>query len=336
VFRIKTFKPPVISLPRLLLLTSTLVLPMCFSPTIVWADERRSARVAVLNPFIPPEPGYDAFHAELRELGYIEGKNLIIEVRWAEGRLERLPDLARELVALKPDVIFAPGEQGLRAAKDATTTIPIVVVACDPLDKLIKSLARPGGSATGLSCVHSELAGKRLEIMKEFLPNLSRAAVIYNPSDPNKVMEFGQLAAAGRQLGISLRAFEVTKAEAINPAYDSIVDGHAQSLIVLVDAFTIFHRQKLADLALTTRLPMGSGFKEFTDAGGLFSYGASRTVLFRRAANYVDKILKGTKPGDIPVEEPTRFEFFINQKTAKVLGITVPQSLLARADEVIE
>jgi putative ABC transport system substrate-binding protein len=172
--------------------------------------------------------------------------------------------------------------------------------------------------------------------MKELMPNLSRAAVIYNPSDPNKAMEFGQLAVAGRQLGVSLQSFEVATAEAIDPAYEAIIADHAQALLVLVDAFTIFHRRKFADLALTARLPMGSGFKEFTEAGGLFSYGTSRAVLFRRAADYVDKILKGTKPGDIPVEEPTRFEFFINQKTAKALGLTVPQLLLARADEVIE
>jgi hypothetical protein len=162
----------------------------------------------VLNPFSPPEPGFEAFRGALRELGYVEGRNLVFEIRWAHGRLDRLPELARELVPLKPDVIFAPGEQGLRAAKDATTTTdtPIVVVACDPLDQLIKSLARPGGSATGLSCIHSELAGKRLEMLKELVPSLTRIAVLFNPSDPNKRLEFEQVKEAGRRLGLIRRS----------------------------------------------------------------------------------------------------------------------------------
>jgi putative ABC transport system substrate-binding protein len=292
----------------------------------------------VLNPFSPPEPGFEAFRGAFRELGYVEGENLVFEVRWAHGLLERLPELAAELVPLKPDVIFAPGEQGLRAAKQATagTNTPIVVVACDPLDQLIKSLARPGGSATGLSCIHSELAAKRLEMLKELIPSVTRAAVLCNPSDPNKRTEFGQLGDAGRRLGVTVHAFEVPKAEDIDQTFATIADQRAEALIVLVDAFTIFHRKKLADLALERRLPEVSGFKEFVEAGGLLSYGANRSVLFKRAAAYVDKILKGANPGDLPVEEPTIFELYINGKVARALGVVIPPSLLVRADVIVE
>jgi putative ABC transport system substrate-binding protein len=296
------------------------------------------AQVAVLNPFSPPEPGFEAFRGALRELGYVEGQNLVFHIRWAHGRLERLPELAAELVSLKPDVIFAPGEQGLRAAKQvtATTDTPIVVVACDPLDQLIKSLARPGGSATGLSCIHSELAGKRVEMLKELVPSLARVAVLYNPSDPNKRLEFGQVKDAGQRLGISARDFEVVNAEGIDQAFVAIAAERAQALLVLVDAFTIFHRKKLADLALERRLPSAFGFKEFVEAGGLLSYGANRSVLFRRAAAYVDQILKGANPGDLPVEEPSIFELYLNGKTASTLGVTIPPTILVRADKILE
>jgi len=290
----------------------------------------------VLNPFAPPEPAFETFREGLRELGYVEGQNVVFEIRWAHGRLERLPELARELSTLKPDIIFAPGEQGLRAAKQATTDTPIVVVACDPLDQLIKSLARPGGSATGLSCIHSELAGKRVEMLKELVPSLTHLAVLYNPSDPNKRLEFGQVKDAGQRLGVAAHAFEVANAEGIDQAFAAIVAERAQALMVLVDAFTIFHRQKLADLALDRRLPAVFGFKEFVEAGGLMSYGANRSVLYRRAASYVDQILKGAKPGDLPVEEPTIFELYINGKTASALGVPIPPILLVRADKVLE
>jgi putative ABC transport system substrate-binding protein len=294
------------------------------------------ALVAVLNPFSPPEAGFEAFRGALRELGYVEGENVRFEVRWAHGRLERLPELAAELASLRPNVIFAPGEQGLMAAKQVTTDTPIVVVACDPLDQLIRSLARPGGSATGLSCVHSDLAGKRLEMLKELVPSLTQAAVLYNASDPAKRLEFGHLKEAARRLAVTVHAFEVANADEIDNAFTAIVAERAQALVVLVDAFTIFHRKKLADLALQKGLPAVFGFKEFVEAGGLLSYGANRLVLFRRAAAYVDKILRGEKPGDLPVEEPTIFELYINGRTANALGVVIPPSLLVRADEVIE
>jgi ABC-type uncharacterized transport system substrate-binding protein len=303
----------------------------------LWAQTTKApARVAVLNPFSPPEPGFEAFRGGLRELGYVEGQNLVFEIRWAHGRLERLPELARELVPFKPDVIFAPGEQGLRAAKAATTDTPIVVVACDPLDELIKSLARPGGSATGFSCIHSELAGKRVEMLKELVPSVTRIAVLYNPSDPNKRLEFEQVKDACRRLGITARDFEMATAEDIDQTFAAVAAERAQAIIVLVDAFTIFHRKKLADLALEKRLPAAFGFKEFVEAGGLLSYGANRSALFKGAAAYVDKILKGEKPGDLPVQEPTIFELYINGKTASALGVVIPPSLLVRADVILE
>jgi putative ABC transport system substrate-binding protein len=307
-------------------------------PSITCAQQapKTPARVAVLSPQSPPEPGFEAFRAALRELGYAEGHDLVLEVRWARGLLERLPELATQLVSLKPHVIFAPGEQGLRAAKQSTTDTPIVTVACDPLDKLVMSLAHPGGSATGLSCVHSDLAGKRLQLLKEAMPRLAHAAILYNPSDPNKRSEFGQLEVAGRRLGVTVGAFEVADAAGIDAAFAAMAAQRAQAVVVLVDGFTIFHRRKLANLALERRLPMVSGFKEFAEAGGLLSYGANRSALFRRAAAYVDKILKGAKPGDLPVEEPTTFELCINQKTAKALELTIPTVVLDLADEIIE
>jgi putative ABC transport system substrate-binding protein len=278
----------------------------------------------------------DALRAGLRELGWVEGQNLDLEIAWVNGRLERLPEAAAELVRHKPDVIFAPGEQGLAAAKQAAGETPIVTVACDPLDRLIASLAAPGGSATGLSCVHSELAGKRLEILKEFVSELARAGVLYNERDPNKGLEFQQLESTGARLGIAVRGFAVTDARGIEDAFADMAAVQAQAVMVLVDAFTIFHRQRIVDLALEQRLPSIFGFKEFVEAGGLVSYGASRGALFARAASYVDKILKGAKPGELPVEEPAIFELYINRKTATALGLTIPPTLLVRADEVIE
>jgi putative ABC transport system substrate-binding protein len=290
----------------------------------------------VLSPHAPGEAGLNTFRAALRDFGYQEGRNLTLEIRWAEGRMERLPSLARELVQFGPQVIFVGGEPALQAAKAATADIPIVVFACDPVDKLVVSLARPRGGATGVTCIHSELAGKRLELLKEMMPGLSSLAVLYNPGDPNKALEAAEVESAGRQLAVTTRGFEVKDAEAIEPAFAAIEADRAEALMVLVDAFTVFHRKKLADLALMHRLPMVSGFKEFVEDGALFSYGANRLELFRRAAAYVDRILQGAKPADLPVEEPTTFELLLNQKTAKALGLSIPVSFFARVNGVIE
>jgi putative tryptophan/tyrosine transport system substrate-binding protein len=293
-------------------------------------------RLGWLGNNSPTFPPYQGFRDGLRELGYVEGKNISTEARWAQGNLDRLPELAHELSRLNVDVLFVAGDQGLRAAKEATATIPIVVAACDPLDSLVASIARPGGKATGLTCISSELAGKRLQMLKELVPALSRVAVLYNPGDRNKASEYKQVQEAARSMNLTLRVFEARSSGEIDSAFVGMTSDHAQALLALADPLMNFHVGKLADLGLKNRLPAIYGFREFADAGGLISYGASLHWTFRRAAFYVDKIFKGANPGDLPIEQPTTFELVINLKTAKTLGITLPASLLAIADEVIE
>jgi putative ABC transport system substrate-binding protein len=307
--------------------------------TVAHTETRQQLpQVAVLNPFSPPEPGFEAFMQSLRKLGFVEGKNFNLQIRWADGRLERLPELAAELVTYRPDVIFAPSIQGLTAAKQATTVIntPIVAVACDPLDKLVQSLARPGGNTTGFSCIHSELAGKRVEMLKELLPDLKQVAVLYNPTDPNKRLEFEQIRDIAKRVQASAHAFEVTKAEQIESAFDAMTAQRAQAVIVLVDPLMIFHRKILAELALARKLALVSGFKEFVEAGGLISYGADRSWVFQAAAGYVAKILQGENISQLPVQEPSTFELYINGRVADELGIKIPASLYVRADKVLD
>jgi putative tryptophan/tyrosine transport system substrate-binding protein len=234
------------------------------------------------------------------------------------------------------DLLFVAGDQGLRAAKQATATIPIVVAACDPLDSLVASIARPGGKATGLTCISSELAGKRLQMLKELVSALSRVAVLYNPKDRNKAPEYKQLQQATRSINLTLQSFEARSPSEIDSAIAGMTHDHAQALMTLADPLMNFNVQRLADLAIKNRLPTIYGFREFADAGGLISYGANLHWSFRRAAWYVDKIFKGANPGDLPIEQPTKFELVINLKTAKALGLSVPPTLIARADEVIE
>ncbi len=284
----------------------------------------------------PTAPFYDGLRKGLRELGYVEGKNITIEARWAEGNLDRLPELARELARLNVNVMLVAGDQGLRAAKEATSTIPIVVTACDPLDSLVASIARPGGKATGVTCVSSELAGKRLQLLKEVVPAVVRIAVLYNPGDHNKAPEYRQIQQVAGSLHLSSRAFEARSPAEIDAAFVAIAEDHAQALLTLADPLMNFHVKKLADLALKSRLPAIYGFREFPDAGGLISYGANNAWTYWRAASYIDKIFKGANPGDLPIEQPTKFELIINLKTAKALGIAIPNTLLAIADEVIE
>jgi len=281
-------------------------------------------------------PTYEGFRRGLRELGYAEGTNIIIEARWAEGNLDRLPELARELARLNVNVMFVTGDQGLRAAKEATNTIPIVVIACDPLDSLVASIARPGGKATGLTCISSDLASKRLQLLKELVPGLARVAVLFNPEDRNKAAEYKQTQEAARSLQLIAHAFEARSATEIDSAFAGMAGEHAQGLVIFADALMVFHEKKVADLALQNRLPAIFGFREFAEVGGLISYGANLREQYRRAAWYVDKILKGTNAGDLPIEQPTRFELVINLKTAKALGIEVPVHLQQLADEVIE
>ena len=320
-----------------------LLLGLALVSTHCWpslgADAQRTdklPRLGWLQNHSPTSPHYEGFREGLRELGYVEGKNLTVEARWAGGDLDRLPELARELARLNVDVMFVSGDQGLRAAKEATSTVPIVVLACDPLDSLVASIARPGGKATGLTCISSELAAKRLQLLKELVPALARVAVLYNPEDRNKASEYEQIQSAARTLKLTVRAFEARSETEIDKAFRGLVDDHAQALVIFADALMVFHEKKLAELALHHRIPAIFGFREFTEMGGLVAYGASLRLQFRRAAWFVDKILKGADPGDLPIEQPTRFELVINLKTAKSLGLEVPLHLQQLADEVIE
>jgi putative tryptophan/tyrosine transport system substrate-binding protein len=294
--------------------------------------------LAVLNPFSPPEPGFEVFKKTLAQLGFAEGDQYEMKVWWAYGKLDRLPPLAAELVTSRPDVIFAPSLPGLLAAKQATviTKTPIVTVACDPLDKLVENISKPGGNATGFSCIHSELAGKRVELMRELLPELKKTAVFFNPVDPNKKLEFNQIAAASARFGMEVREFEVRTAEEIQPTFDGMKDWGAQAVIVLVDPFAIFHREQLARLAIARQLPLVSGFKEFVEVGALMSYGAERAWIFRGAADYVAKIMQGANVGELPVQEPSTFELYLNARTANELRLRIPWALEFRADRVLE
>ena len=281
-------------------------------------------------------PHYKAFLQGLRDLGYVEGKNIAIVAKSAEGNPDRFPEFARELVRLNVNVMLVAGDQGLHAAKEATDAIPIIVLACDPLDSLVVSIARPGGKATGLTCISSELAGKRLQLLKELLLPLARVAILYNPEDRNKEWEYKQSQDAANKLKLVLRAYEARSSIEIDEAFTRMIDDHTQAVIIFADVLTVAHQKKLADLALAKRLPAMFGFREFTEMGGLISYGSSNPAMWRRAASYVDRILRGSSPGDLPVEQPTRFELVINLKTARALGLEIPPNVLARADEVIE
>jgi len=277
-----------------------------------------------------------AFVQRLRKLGWIEGRNVVIEYRWAEGRRERFSEIAAEFARLKVDVIFTGGDAAA-AARQATSVIPIVfTMGLDPLGSgLVASLARPGGNVTGLSVQQTDIAGKRLELLREVVPGLRRLAILVNITNPQSVLEIGEVQAAARKLGLEVATFEIRQSEDIAPAFEAL-KGRADALYVVGDALVIIHRVRINTLALTARLPTMHATREYVEAGGLMSYGPNFTDLFGRAADIVDKILRGTKPGDIPVEQPTKFDFVINLTTAKALGLTIPESFLSRADEVIE
>jgi putative ABC transport system substrate-binding protein len=284
------------------------------------------------------DPVNDVLTEALRESGWVEGENVVFERRYAENRLERLPELAADLVRLNVDVILAGGTLAPLAAKRATSTIPIVMVnAGDPLGTgLVASLARPGGNVTGMSLMAPELGGKRLELLKELLPRLARVAVLWNAANPYSALVFKQVQAAGGTLGIEVQSLELRDPDDFDGAFETVQRQHPDALITVEDPLTFNHRKRIADFAAGQQLPSLSGLSEFAAAGGLISYGANQVDLFRRVAGYVDKILKGAKPADLPVQQPSKFELVINLKTAKAVGITIPPSLLARADEVIE
>jgi len=279
----------------------------------------------------------EAFVHRLRELGWTEDHNIRIEYRWAEGRFDRSPKLADELVQLNVDVIVTHATANVLAAKQATSSIPIVFAAvADPVgNKLVASLAQPGANVTGLSNEAADLAGKRLELLREITPRLRRVAMLANVATPNAVLEIRDVNAAAPTLDLEVIPSEIRKADDIGPAIDAL-KGRAEALYVQSDPLFNSNRVKISTLAVSARLPTVTGARSFVDAGALMSYGPNFPDLFRRAAEYVDKILRGAKPIDLPVEQPTKFALTINATTAKALGVTLPPSLLARADEVIE
>jgi putative ABC transport system substrate-binding protein len=319
----------------------TLFLGGLFSPLA--AEAQQAAKVARIgwlagnlsaSPYAP-----EAFRQGLRDLGYVEGRNVVIEYRDAEGKPERLPALAAELVALKVDVMVAPGTVAALAAKQATNTIPTVFTAGDPVTSgLVTSLARPGGNVTGLSFLGPELVGKRLELLTQAIPAVSRVAVLWPPgamgerTDKDRLKEAD---VAARALGVRLQLVEARGPADFGRAFSDMTRARAGALTVLPSNMFTSERRRLVELAAKNRLPAVYTSREFVDAGGLMSYGPNLADLYRRAATYVDKILKGTKPTDLPVEQPTKLELVINLRTAKALGLTIPPSLLQRADEII-
>jgi putative ABC transport system substrate-binding protein len=277
------------------------------------------------------------FHQGLRELGYVEGKNIAIEYRWAEGQVDRLPKLAAELVGHKVEIIATHGEAAIRALKRATRTIPIVVGVTGDLVVTghAASLARPGGNITGFVDTSPELSGKRLDLLKEILPNALRIAVLWNAANPVKVLDFKETEMAAQVLGFKLQSLEVKASEDFKNRFKAATTQPAGALLVLHDALVASNTRKIVDFAAKNRLPTMYGATEVVDVGGLMSYAANIPDLFRRSATYVDKILKGSNPADLPVEQPTKFELVINLKTAKQIGLTIPSNVLARADRVI-
>lgn len=298
------------------------------------------ARIGFLSPATASDPRMqglvDAFRRGLGDLGHVEGRTFTIESRWAEGRYERLARLAAELVALKVDVILAVAVPAIRAAKEATRTVPIVMASVvDPVATgLVAGLARPGGNVTGLSNMAPDVTGKLFEITKQLVPKASLVAVLWNPDNPGNAPQLRSAETAGRALGIRLQPLEARTPENLGPAFAAMARQHAEALVVLADIMLNENRPRIADLATAGRLPAVYG--QEGPAGGLVTYSANTPDLFRRSATYVDRILKGARPGDLPVEQATRFDLVVNLKAARAIGLTVPQSLLLRAEQVIE
>ncbi len=323
-------------------LAATFALGLLAGPSV--ADAQPAGKVQRIgyllgtSSTVSPRP-VEAFRQGLRGLGWVEGQNIVIEYRSAEGRYDRLPDLAADLVRLKVDIIAAAGTAATTAAKNATRAIPIVMIGVgDPVGlELIASLARPGGNVTGLTfSVGMETAGKGLELLKEALPKVRRVAVLTNPANPGQPLALKNVKAAARSLGMQLQLLEARGPDEFDGTFAAMAKERVGALLVVSEAMFNIHRVRLADLAARNKLPSMHGFREDAEAGGLMSYGPDLADLFRRSATYVDKILKGAKPGDLPVEQPTKFELVINLKTAKALGLTIPASVLSRADQVIE
>lgn len=311
------------------------------APLAAAAQQAKVSRIGWLSMDAPPSgssPNLEAFRQGLRGLGYVEGQNIAIEYRYAEGREDRLPSLAAEVARLKVDVIMAMAAPVTRAAKNATETIPIVMIQSgDPIGSgLIAGLARPGGNVTGIVTLSVELIGKRLGLLKETFPKVSRVAVLSRAATPAAAAWLTEMGVAARALGLQLQSLEVQGAKDFDGVFEAVIRGRADALMELPNPLFHQNRQRIVDFAAKSRLPAMFHTRDFVDAGGLMSYGADYSHLYRRAASYVDKILKGAKPAELPVEQPTKFGLIINLKTAKALGLTIPQSVLVRADQVIE
>jgi len=293
--------------------------------------------IGVLRPGSPPDPVIDAFHQGLRELGYNEGKNIALVYRFGEGKLDRLPDLAADLVRLKPDIIVTSPAQPVLALKQLTTTIPIVMNTGDPVAQgIVDSLARPGGNITGMSAQNSpELAGKRLELLKEAFPSVSRVGLLVNRTLPHRDFILRDFQRTALAIDLKLQPFEVSGPEDFAGGLTARASATFQALVVHPDPLAFSHRREIAEFGLKKKMPVMAAYG-FAEAGCLMSYDLYWPDAFRRAAIYVDKILKGAKPADLPIEQPTKFYLIINLKTAKALGLTIPPSLLQRADEVIQ
>jgi putative ABC transport system substrate-binding protein len=326
---------------RLRIFLALLAGTVAVSPMVAFAeDTHRLSRIGFLgNSTEALEANLvGPFREGLRDLGYTEGRNILIEYRWAEGNYDRLPSLIAELIALKVDVIVTAGTPAAQAVKRATKTIPLVMVAVgDPVGTgLVASLAQPAGNATGLTSIAPELEGKRLELLKEVFPKLSRVAVLWNPSNAYQIGSEKEVQAAAKVLRISVTSLPVRSREELVNAFAAISRQRTDAVVVLADRIFLHNRERIADFAITNRLPGMNAYRELVEAGGLMSFRPNYAVMHRQAATFVDKILKGAKPGDLPVEQPAKFELVINLKTAKALGITIPNSLLLRADEVIQ
>ena len=303
---------------------------------------KKILRIGYLSSFDPAidSDGTEAIRLALRDLGYIEGQNIAIEYRYAEGKQDRFPELAAELARLRVDIIVVGGDALARAAKNATKTIPIVMMGSgsDPVEiGLIESLARPGGNVTGLTSLTRELGGKRLELLKEAVPKLARVAVLYDPAIPGNVREVKEdLPAVARALGLTIQPWEVRDADGFEKVFTGLNKERPNGLYVTSNPLTRGNMKRVGDFAIKSRIPSVHGGREAVDAGGLMYYGADTAESYRRVAYYVDRILKGAKPADLPVEQPTKFELVINLKTAKQIGLTIPPEVLARANRLIK
>ena len=283
------------------------------------------------------KPHLEAFLRGLKEAGYVEGRNLVIDYRSVEGRSDRFAELAKDLVRAKPDVIVTRGTAAALAARDAGSVPVVMAAVADPVGtKIVASLAHPGGHVTGLTAIVNELHGKRLELVRELLPSAKSVAYIVNPTNPNSRRQFAEISNRGRALGFEARSFEANTSESLNRALEAIVAQHIDALLLSVEGLFVANRAAIIDFAARSRLPVMYSARDFVDEGGLVSYGVDYAHMYYRAASYVAKVFKGANPGDLPIEQPTKFELIVNLKSVKALGLSIPRELLLRADEVIQ